>query len=109
MNMKTTNRNQQEDGKTTKFAKACLASCRKLLARVEETKTAIMTEFREAVGEDQRLLQLALNEAEGLAWQTEYPHLLFPALATEKAQAAVAWHARQQSMFGNVSELAHAA
>jgi len=33
----------------------------------------------------------ALNEAEAAAWQTMFPHLVFPALATEKVQAAIAW------------------
>ena len=37
-----------------------------------------------------------LGEAEALAWQTGYPHLFFPALATEKVQAAAGWNARQQ-------------
>jgi hypothetical protein len=42
------------------------------------------------------MFRLALNEAEALAWQTGYPHLLFPALATEKIQAATEWSARQK-------------
>jgi hypothetical protein len=37
-----------------------------------------------------------LNEAEALAFQTEYPHLLFPTLAMEKIQAVSAWQSRQQ-------------
>jgi len=45
-----------------------------------------------------KLLHLALNEAEALAWQTEYPHLVFPTLALEKAQAVANWLTRQRSM-----------
>jgi len=45
-----------------------------------------------------QLVHLALNEAEALAWQTAYPHLLFPALAMEKVQAVAAWQTRQQSV-----------
>ena len=42
--------------------------------------------------------KLALNEAEALARQTNYPHLLFPALATEKIQTVEAWNERQQTV-----------
>ena len=34
--------------------------------------------------------------ADALAWQTDYPHLLFPVLATEKIQNAANWKRRQQ-------------
>jgi hypothetical protein len=72
----------------------CLQSCKKLLARIEQVKTKIAKEYQV----HGHALQLALNEAEALAWQTDYPHLLFPALAFEKVQAAVAWQTRQQSV-----------
>jgi len=45
-----------------------------------------------------RVLELALNEAEALAWQTGLGHLLFPVLAWEKARAVARWHTRQQSI-----------
>jgi len=45
-----------------------------------------------------RLLQLALNEAEALAWQVGYPQLFFPVLAWEKAVGVATWHFRQQSL-----------
>ena len=45
-----------------------------------------------------RVLQLALNEAEALAWQTGLGHLLFPVLAWEKARAVAEWHTRQQAI-----------
>jgi hypothetical protein len=88
------------------FAHACIASCRKLLARIESTKAGILAEFRESLKEHGHLLDLALNEAEALAWQTEFPQLLFPALATEKAQAVATWHARQQFLRQRGSPLA---
>jgi hypothetical protein len=78
------------------LAKACLASCQQLVAQIQKTKDAILAEFREALGAQDHLLRLALNEAEALAWQTAYPHLVFPALAAEKAQAVATWHARQR-------------
>ena len=87
-------RNDTTPGAT--LAKACLASCQKLVAQMQKTKDAILAEFREALGAQDHLLRLALNEAEALAWQTAYPHLVFPALAAEKAQAVATWHARQR-------------
>ena len=45
-----------------------------------------------------RVFQLALNEAEALAWQSGYPHLFFPALAWEKAATVAQWHLRQQTI-----------
>jgi len=80
------------------FKRICLASCRKLLAQIDATKNAILAEFRNIAGGQERMLRLALNEAEALAWQTEYPHLVFPTLATEKAEAVIAWQAREQSI-----------
>jgi hypothetical protein len=44
----------------------------------------------------QKSFQLALNEAEALAWQTEFPQLFFPDLAVEKIQAVARRQTRQQ-------------
>jgi hypothetical protein len=82
-------------------AQICLASCRKLIAAFEKTKSAIVSEFRETLAGHQQLVRLALNEAEALAWQTEFPHLVFPTLATEKLQALATWDARQRSIQHN--------
>lgn len=75
---------------------------------VARAKERLHEEFRGHVGEHAHVLRLALNEAEALAWQTEFPHLFFPALAIEKANAAVAWHQRQRKVRGAASELAFA-
>jgi len=75
-----------------------LASRQKLAAQVQKTKAGIFDEFRAARKSHERLLRLALMEAEALAAQTDYPHLLFPTLAREKAEAVVAWEARQESI-----------
>jgi len=74
---------------------------RKAVARVKQT---VLGEFAGSTGEHSRLLRLALNEAEALAWQTDFPHLFFPALATEKAQSTVAWHERQRAVLRNGQE-----
>jgi len=80
------------------LADICLTSCRKLLAQIEKTKDAILAQFREKFEAHEHLLRLALNEAEAIAWETEFPHLVFPMLATEKTQAVATWLARQRSM-----------
>ena|SRR5215471_5619502 len=75
-----------------------LATCRGLATQIESSKNAIFAEFSEANPGQERILHLALNEAEALAWQTEYPHLVFPTLATEKAEALAAWQARARAV-----------
>src|ERR1041384_4782869 len=80
------------------LTRVCLASCRQLLQQITKTKNAIGREFRQAFQANDRLLRLALNEAEALAWQTDYPHLLFPVLAHEKFQSAARWETKQQSL-----------
>jgi len=85
--------NLSETGVTLK--QICLASCQKILA---QAKAAIFAEWEAVLATQKRLLQLALNEAEAQAWQTQYPHLVFPVLAMEKVQAVVAWNRRQESL-----------
>jgi len=80
------------------FANACVASCQKLIAQIKKAKDTVLAEFRGTLGVPERLLRLALNEAEALAWETEFPHLVFPVLATEKAEAVAVWEARQRSI-----------
>jgi hypothetical protein len=77
------------------ITKRGVKSCKKLLARIERTKNRIAQEFDASLAAHGQLVRLALNEAEALAWQTAYPHLLFPALALEKVQAVVTWQTRQ--------------
>lgn len=77
-------------------ANACVASCQKLAAQIERIKENLLAELQGTLDAPERLFRLAVSEAEALAWQTGYPHLLFPALATEKIQAVAGWSARQQ-------------
>ena len=88
-------------GSGNKFRWACVVSCRKILAQIQRAKAAIFDESRPALRAEERLLQLALNEAEAVAWQTRYPHLLFPVLATEKVESLTAWAARQRAVRRN--------
>jgi hypothetical protein len=78
------------------FARVCLGACRRFLAQLSSIKAGILREFRTKVEEHDHLLELAVNEAEALAWESGFPQLLFPALAVEKAQKVAAWHARQK-------------
>ena len=79
-------------------ASACIASCQKLAAGIGRVRNHLLAEFQETVKVPDQLFRQALVEAEALAWQTEYPQLVFPELAMEKVQAVAAWHHRQQSM-----------
>jgi hypothetical protein len=80
------------------IANLCAQSFIKLLAGIEQTKGRIAAEFREIVESNQKSFQLALNEAEALAWQTEFPQLFFPDLVVEKVQVVATWKTRQQSV-----------
>jgi hypothetical protein len=93
------NKSNQETttSKPTRMS-VCLASCKKLLAQIRKTKGAIFAEFHDAFQKHEHLLHLALNEAEALAWETDYPHLIFPTLATEKAHALASWNTHQGSV-----------
>jgi hypothetical protein len=71
-------------------------SGRNFLAEVERAKNGILDEFHDLVESHQTLFRSALNDAEALAWQTAYPHLVFPSLAVEKIQSIAAWQNRQQ-------------
>ena len=78
------------------LAQASVASRRKLAAQIMGTKEAILAESLKAFGAPERMLTLALNEAEALAWQTSFPQLVFSLLAHEKVQAVFAWDQRQK-------------
>jgi hypothetical protein len=80
---------------------ACGSCCRKIRAQIAGVKEAMFAEYSRVFSAPERLVRLALNEAEAVAWQTRYPHLFFPALATEKVRSVAAWNARQQSVREN--------
>ena len=69
-----------------------------VLERIAAVRSAVEQEFAWLLERQPRVLQLALNEAEAIAWQSAFPHLVFPLLATEKVHAVAAWHARQESI-----------
>ena len=51
--------------------------------QLASVKNGLIREFGIALGEHGDVLRSALNEAEAIAWQTPYPHLVFPVLAQE--------------------------
>ena len=80
----------------TAFSKACRVCIDKMLAQVRNAREMILAEARNTVAVHERLLRLAVNEAEALAWQTMYPQLVFPDLAQEKIQRVAHWSNRQR-------------
>ena len=98
MNVNHHNDYESSSGEQT-IARHCAQSCKKLLAGVENATHRIAKDFQEASESQEKLFQLALNEAKALAWQTGYPHLTFPALAMEKVQSVTAWQARQDLLY----------
>ena len=85
-------------GVGSSFSSRCLRSCRKILAQIRKAKAAIFAESRGTLEAHERMLRLALNEAEALAWQSAYPHLVFPALAMEKVQEVADWNRHQRAV-----------
>jgi hypothetical protein len=70
------------------------------LRRVAEFHAAGL-ELGKTPPETQRLIRLALNEAEALAAQTGLSELVLPGLAEEKVSALKKWVERQETMRKN--------
>ncbi len=96
MKSNPTHESEAASGNSQSLTQFCLRSCQQVLASLGRIKGAILAEWRGRLKDHERLLRLALTEAEALAWQTPYPHLVFPDLALEKAQAALDWVRHQQ-------------
>jgi hypothetical protein len=77
--------------------------------RLRALRRDIEAEFAGLRNTRGHLVKLALNEAEALAWQTAYPHLVFPALAREKVCALAFWHRRQAALRPGETALAFSA
>jgi hypothetical protein len=86
--------NQKQENIVKAVSNACLASGRKLIAGIERAKQNLAAEFQNRLELPERLFRLAVNEAEALASETEYPQLVFPTLAVEKIQKVSAWYSR---------------
>ena len=99
--MKTKQRGGSSPGKV------CVESCQEILGQIGRAKDAIFAEARDTLKVQEQMLRLALNEAEALAWQTLYPHLVFPALAAEKVQGIAAWNHHQRILGRPGRSVAH--
>ena len=85
--MNTFDETRPETKKNPTLKTTCLALCNKIITQVQKVKHALLTEYIARMDGQKRALWRALNEAEVLAWQTGFPHLVFPVLATEKMEA----------------------
>ncbi len=94
--MNTNQAKQKSIAKTV--SDLCFASYQKLVAGIEDAKRNLAAQFHGQEAVPDQLVNLALNEAEALAWQSGYPQLVFPALATEKVTAASAWYRRSKAL-----------
>ena len=101
MKLITTNR-KDENGSSIQVWEAGRSNVgiagQKVRGQIAAARESILAESRQGFEAPERLLRLALNEAEALAWQTTYPQLIFPTLATEKVQALAAWSATQKQV-----------
>ena len=82
---------------------------RAALQHLGQLKASVLEQFKAQLPGHQELLQAAVSEAEALAWQTAYPHLLFPVLAEEKAAAVSRWAEHQASVRQATESFAFAA
>src|SRR5258707_13263649 len=98
MIMNTNDKNKTNGAPKTSIAHACGQTCRRLVEGIELARAAILSEFRDRLEEQQHVLELSVNEAEALAWQTRFPQLVFPTLAKEKAQTAERCPPQQRKM-----------
>ena len=73
-------------------------TCKSAFNRLQAIKTILLREFRLKVNNRERMLRLALQEAEALAHETGFPLLTFPLLAREKLEAVAVWSQREQAM-----------
>lgn len=71
-------------------------TCQKILNQIATAKDNVLEQFRDLLAEHEHSLRLALNEAEALAWETQYPELVFQDLAEEKAQGVINWVEHQR-------------
>lgn len=106
--MKRLNRNETDNRCRGSAVQFCLHCCRAVLSQLHKAKDSILAEFGHAFRSREKMLRLAVNEAEALAWETSYPHLVFPALAAEKVQELITWSQRQQRLgvITNVASIA---
>lgn len=82
-----------------KLQQVCAPCYQAVLNHISTVRSRIEEAFSRTLHGHERLLQSALAEAEALAFQTAYPHLLFPTLAEEKAAGVQQWAEHQRDVY----------
>ena len=62
--------------------------------------TSLSGEFAALFAQQPQMFELAVKEAEAVAWQTPYPCLVLPTLIEEKLVTAAEWTRRQSALRG---------
>ncbi|PWU20910.1 MAG: hypothetical protein C5B50_02855 [Verrucomicrobia bacterium] len=75
-------------------------SCEAVLARVVAASDSILNESLRVLDAPEKMMRLAIKEAEALAFQTQYPDLVFPDLAAEKIAAVARWTEHERIVRG---------
>lgn len=78
--------------------KPAFASSAQFRVRIRAYRNGVRQKFSNQDAAQRKLIDLTLNEAEALAWQTPFPHLVFPTLAEEMAEGLAKWRARQEAL-----------
>jgi len=65
---------------------------------IRAARAMLERDFACLLKEEPRVLELALKEAEALAWETGVPELVLLTLAEEKAAGVALWHDRQEAL-----------
>lgn len=99
---------QNYNGETSAPAspRTAAVACAKITRFLDTVKREVFTDFQDALGANEQLLRLAIIEADALARQTGFPHLVFPLLAEEKARNAARWQFHQQFLLRSSDALA---
>jgi hypothetical protein len=85
----------------------CLKACEKFLAQMQRVKEQIIAQVQTGYpAPRQHWVSQTLNEAEALAWQSGFPHLVFPVLAEEKVSNLKQWQQHQNAVHNQLFKLA---
>ena len=73
-------------------------ACRRVMGELKGLRDDLETRHAISDAASDRLIRLALNEAEALAWSEPFPYLTFAALAEEKVANVRRWQHRQEQL-----------
>jgi len=65
-------------------------SCRKMLRAIADLRQTLERRYVDTDPRSAELVRITLAEAEALAWETSFPHLVLPLLAEERISHAFA-------------------